>query len=259
MATTSAGPTPVPPATIPAPSPAEPVVWSWPPTPKAVPLARRALRETLAAWGMAALADDAELVLAELLGNAVEHARGESGPVEARCSLLPRATGVRVEVWDGDAFRVPVLGAGVEDAARGRGLQLVDALTQRMWGVASREDVPGKVVWAHVGGEAEHSAPYCDAVALLGARLAARVLAFGEDVACDLVARRLLCALERGHDDDHVGLVYDHLHGPDAGAVWAPWKGETRPREVGVRADCTGKGCALFAAHPGRHTWEWGA
>lgn len=262
MATTSTGPTPVPPATDPAPSPPEAVVWSWPQTPKAVPLARRSLRETLAAWRMEGVADDAEVVLAELLTNAVEHARAGSGPVETRCSPLPRGTGVRLEVCDGDAFRVPVLGKGGEDAARGRGLHLVDALSHRMWGVASREDVPGKVVWAHVGGVVEHTAPYCDAVAVLGARLAARVLAFGEDVACDLVARRLVCALESGHGDDHAGLVYDHLAGPDAGAVWSAWSGtRARPREVAVLPDCPAHGpatgCALFAGHPGRHTWEW--
>jgi serine/threonine-protein kinase RsbW len=262
MATTRTGPTPVPPAVIPAPSPAEPVVWSWPQTPKAVPLARRALRETLAAWRAEEVADDAELVLAELLSNAVEHARAGSGIVETRCGPLPRGAGVRVEVCDGDAFRVPVLGSGAEDAARGRGLHLVDVLTHRMWGVASREDVPGKVVWAHVGGAAEHSAPYCEAVAILGTRLAARVLALGEDVASDLIARRLVCALERGHEGDHAGLVYDHLAGPDAGAVWSGWGGtRARPRGAEVRPDCPAHGpttgCALFAAHAGRHTWEW--
>ncbi|MFI0723827.1 hypothetical protein [Streptomyces sp. NPDC021224] len=80
-------------------------------------------------------------------------------------------------------------------------------------------------------------------------------------MASDLNARRLVCALEDGHGGDHAGLAYDHLHGPEAGAVWSEWGGTRgRPREVAVRADCPAHGpttgCALFAAHAGRHTWE---
>lgn len=260
MATPSTGTAPVPPAQAPAPAP---VVDLWPQAPASVPRARHALRRNLAAWGLEALADDAEVVLAELVTNAVEHARAAGGQIETRCGPLPRSAGVRLEVHDADAFRMPVLGRSAEGEVRGRGLQLVNALTHQMWGVTSRQGAPGKVVWAHVGGEADDTAPYCEASVQLGPRLVAQVLALDEGVAPELVARTLLCFLESGHADDHAALVYDHLEGADAGAVWSRWGGDARPRAVSVLADCPvsgsggAGGCSLFAAHSGRHTWEW--
>jgi hypothetical protein len=240
------------------------VVEVWPHAPASVPGARRALRRTLAAWRMDAVADDAEVVLAELVTNAVEHAQPGAGHIETWCSLLPGRAGVRLEVHDPDAYRTPVLGRPVEDAVRGRGLQLVDALTRHMWGVATRRGGAGKLVWAHVGAEGAGAGEggSCHAYVRLGAVLAAEVMDLGENVALDLVARTLLCGLEPGHPGDHAGLVYDHLDGPDAGAVWSRWAGGGPPRTVTVLPDCPGLGptgtdaCCLFAAHPGRHTWE---
>ncbi|WP_240969670.1 ATP-binding protein [Actinacidiphila epipremni] len=240
-----------------------PVVQLWPAAPASVPQARHALRAVLVGWGLGGLGDEAEVVLAELLTNAVEHAAG--GPVGTR--LLRRGRGgVRLEVWDGDAYRLPALGKAGEEQVRGRGLQIVDAVTRHAWGVATREGQPGKVVWAHIGGEVEESAPYCHASVRLGPGLTSQVLALGARIAPDLVAATLLCYLEARHLGGHVALAYDHLDGPDAGAVWARWEeGETRARAICVLPDCPALGpgdvggCSLFAAHPGRHTWEWEA
>lgn len=269
MASTSTGAAPAAPA-APAPGPGaalatSPVVGVWPQEPASVPRARRALRETLAAWRMENVADDAELVLAELVTNAVEHCRPGAGHIETWASVLPGRIGVRLEVHDPDAYRMPSLGRPVEAEVRGRGLQLVDALTGHMWGVTTRAGVPGKLVWAHVGAEtasAEGGGTSCHAYTRVGPALAADVFALAENVTLELVARTLLCVLERTHTGDHFGLVYDHLDGPDAGAVWSRWAGGP-PRTVTVLPDCPdleprGMGaCCLFAAHPGRHTWEW--
>lgn len=241
-----------------------PVVEVWPQAPASVPGARRALRETLTAWRMEALADDAELVLAELVTNAIEHCRPGAGHIETWASVLPGRAGVRLEVHDPDAYRMPSLAKPLDDQVRGRGLQLVDALTKHMWGVTTRAGAPGKLVWAHVGAEArtDGAGASCHAYTRVGPALAADVFALAANVTLELVARTLLCVLERGHPGDHFGLVYDHLDGPDAGAVWSRWTAAP-PLHVTVLPDCPdlepsgSSACCLFAAHAGRHTWEW--
>lgn len=256
MATAGTGATLAAPATV---------VHFWPREPASVPQARHALRAALAAWGLSALTDEAEVVLTELVTNAVQHCGTGDGRIETRCSPLPRrAAGVRLEVHDGDAAQLPVLGRPADEGVRGRGLQIVDAVARHMWGVTMREGRPGKVVWAHVGGDVDDVAPYCEASARLGPGLVGQVLALGERVAPDLVADPLLCFFEAGHVDGHVALAYDHLDGADAGAVWARWEdGEARARTVCVLPDCPSPGpgdaggCSLFTGHPGRHTWEW--
>lgn len=126
----------------------EPVVARWPLTGHSVGLARLALRRTLGEWGLDHLADPAELVLSELLTNAVRHARTPAGRlVETRYERMPE--GIRIEVHDaGD--RLPQMRRAADDDEGGRGLALVDVLTGRRWGVSSRQGV-GKLVWALVG------------------------------------------------------------------------------------------------------------
>lgn len=256
MATASTGAAPVVPA---------PVVNLWPQAAASVQRARRSVRETLAFWGLAALADDAELVVAELVTNAVEHPRTPCGHVETRYTLLPRSAGIRIEVHDADSFSVPMMRPSADDDGGGRGLRIVDSLTQHMWGVKTREGAPGKLVWALLGAHTGDVAAYCNAYAPLGARLEDQALALDCEIISDLITRKLLCFLESGHPDDHSALVYDHLEGIDAGAVWTRWGSEGVPGAIAVLPDCPvhgsaeAGGCSLFAAHPGRHTWEWEA
>jgi anti-sigma regulatory factor (Ser/Thr protein kinase) len=125
-----------------------PVVTRWPLTGRSVASARRELRGTLVQWGLDELAEAAELVLSELLTNAVRHATNPHGRlVETRYERLPQ--GIRIEVHDADE-RIPMMRRPADDDEGGRGLALVDALTGRRWGVSSRQGV-GKLVWAHVG------------------------------------------------------------------------------------------------------------
>ncbi len=122
------------------------VMKTWPPSARSVARARRLLLERLDVWGLTVLADDAALVVSELVTNAVTHAHPPYGHVIAtRFERLEH--GVRIEVHD-IAERSPQFRGGAsDDAESGRGLVLVDALTGGRWGVKDREG-PGKIVWA---------------------------------------------------------------------------------------------------------------
>ncbi|MFI0941245.1 ATP-binding protein [Streptomyces sp. NPDC021020] len=85
---------------------------------------------TLNAWGLSALADDARLLISELVTNGFKH--GTAPHVRFRLVI---GTGVVVmEVDDGSSGRPEVRDAGPE-AVSGRGLVLVSALAAA-WGVS---------------------------------------------------------------------------------------------------------------------------
>jgi anti-sigma regulatory factor (Ser/Thr protein kinase) len=104
---------------------------------------RRILRVYLGNWRLLALADAAELALTELVANVVRHVPGR------RCSIvfLCETGGVRVEVTDDDPA-LPSRGAeGAVEEEAGRGLLLVEAVTDD-WGVEPRGGGrTGKTVW----------------------------------------------------------------------------------------------------------------
>jgi len=114
--------------------------------PEAVPRTRGLVREVLDGWGEAALRDDVDLVLSELLANAVLHAPGP-----ARVVVERDTAGVRLEVRDTSPVP-PLRRISGRSATTGRGLNLVNALCSS-WGVSERGDgEPGKSVWCVVGG-----------------------------------------------------------------------------------------------------------
>jgi anti-sigma regulatory factor (Ser/Thr protein kinase) len=99
-------------------------------------------------WGLAGLADAAELVLSELLTNAVRHSAARTR--EVGTSYERDGTGgVRLEVSDGSPV-TPQLRTAALDAENGRGLGLVDMVTGGRWGVASNPHGGGKTVWARI-------------------------------------------------------------------------------------------------------------
>lgn len=103
-----------------------------------VAVVRARVRETLARWGLHQLADSAELVVSELVTNAVRHA---TGPIEVQVLLLDQIVSFSV----GDAKTpLPRLRRTSFDDEGGRGLQLVSLLGHR-WG--ARATPTGKVVW----------------------------------------------------------------------------------------------------------------
>jgi len=125
-------------ATLAAPTDWPTLVKTWSHRPANVPRARHELRRELAEWGLPALADTAELVLAELLTNAIRHARSPAGRrIETRYRMT--SDGLRIEVHDAN-LTLPAMPPEVasEAAESGRGLALVAALTGGRCGADER-------------------------------------------------------------------------------------------------------------------------
>ena len=111
--------------------------------PRSVRSARQVLREALTRAGAEDLIDPAQLVTSELVTNALVHA---GTAVQLRLSAT--AGSLRVEVDDGAAHR-PVRRRYAQSAGTGRGLQLVEELSDR-WGTTP--NASGKTVWFEIGG-----------------------------------------------------------------------------------------------------------
>jgi anti-sigma regulatory factor (Ser/Thr protein kinase) len=119
----------------------------WPATARGVRRARHALAATLAEWGVPELTDQACLVLSELMTNALRY--GFVPDRSIGTSFLPAGPGVRLEVHDTRGEARPALAHPTDSDERGRGLTIVDSLTDHRWGVTERLG-PGKIVWAVV-------------------------------------------------------------------------------------------------------------
>ncbi|MCX4867438.1 SpoIIE family protein phosphatase [Streptomyces sp. NBC_00257] len=113
-------------------------VWPVAADPAAVARLRQDAAQQLRAWGLEELVFTTELVLSELVTNAIRHA---GGPVEVR---LIRAGQLTCEVSDPSATQPRMRRALLTDEG-GRGLYLVAQLTTR-WG--SRYTRRGKTIWA---------------------------------------------------------------------------------------------------------------
>ncbi|MEY9943724.1 SpoIIE family protein phosphatase [Kitasatospora sp. GAS1066B] len=99
--------------------------------------ARRLVRDQLAAWQLSALSDTTELLVSELVTNAVRVARDY-----VQLQLI-RVDKLLVEVSD-DNHNLPSLEPAESMDENGRGLNLVSKLAER-WGTARK--AVGKVVW----------------------------------------------------------------------------------------------------------------
>ncbi|MCU1372773.1 MAG: response regulator receiver [Actinomycetia bacterium] len=104
--------------------------------------ARRFMEETLRRWSCGEVLDVVNLLVSELVTNAVVHGRSE-----ADVSVVLTPTALRVEVGDRDEFVPAPTGDDDDWATSGRGLALVEAMADA-WGVESVKG--GKVVWFEV-------------------------------------------------------------------------------------------------------------
>ncbi|MEW2512251.1 ATP-binding protein [Streptomyces sp. NPDC046870] len=113
---------------------------------RAVPEARRELRELLRHWGKPGRSEIAELLTSELVTNALVHTDDD-----AVLTAVVDPGGLRVEVRDFVARRPEPRVPDTDDDTHGRGLLLVQSLADA-WGVRPHE--VGKSVWFELGAEA---------------------------------------------------------------------------------------------------------
>jgi anti-sigma regulatory factor (Ser/Thr protein kinase) len=113
--------------------------------PSAVPCARYHSRQVLWEWHLAVLAENAELLVSELMTNAIAASRSAGGDFAIRLWLLSDAARVLIAVWDANPH--PPVRADVDaDAESGRGLLLVEMISEQ-WG-SYVTPAGGKTVWA---------------------------------------------------------------------------------------------------------------
>ncbi|GHE00867.1 SpoIIE family protein phosphatase [Streptomyces alanosinicus] len=112
--------------------------WRLDPDPREVRRARRLVRDRLLRWGLPQAVETAELLVSEVVTNAVRHAGSE--PVGLR---VVRTDALLFEVTDDEPALPAMLGAGPGDET-GRGLRVVSRLA-REWGASATGH--RKTVW----------------------------------------------------------------------------------------------------------------
>ncbi|MEU8683422.1 SpoIIE family protein phosphatase [Streptomyces sp. NPDC048611] len=119
-------------------APAQLATWEIPADPSAVGQARRSAAARLAEWGLEDLVFPTELIVSELVTNAIRHA---SGPIGLR---MIRARALICEVSDSSSTSPHLRHARTTDEG-GRGLFLIARYAER-WG--TRYTPQGKIIWA---------------------------------------------------------------------------------------------------------------
>lgn len=121
--------------------------------PTAAACGRLHARQVLWEWGVPVDADNAELLVSELITNGLKAswATGWNPPVWL--GMTARLSSLLIEVWDGNV-RAPVLpehdgDVPDLDGEGGRGLFLIEALSQG-WGWYPTSDPEGKVTWCQL-------------------------------------------------------------------------------------------------------------
>jgi anti-sigma regulatory factor (Ser/Thr protein kinase) len=111
----------------------------FPPLPSSVPRARAAITDTVRSWGADVDPDILQLAVSEVVTNAVHHG---GGPLTVEVVWLDHD--LRVGVTDDNPGTVPRLVIAAADAESGRGLHILEAITEA-WGV--ERDGDHKTVW----------------------------------------------------------------------------------------------------------------
>ncbi|MER6181587.1 ATP-binding protein [Streptomyces sp. NPDC001652] len=154
---------------------------------------RRALRIRLILWGLHDHVDVAQLCVSELVTNVIQHV-GEGTPVTLRMALSEPY--LRLEVEDPDTRTLPTLLAAGAALESGRGVALVDILSDHRWGVFLQGD--SKVVWCELA-----TADVPAAHALSSGSSALRAVA-AEEAAIGVMVDVLHWLHAHGYDTDDV-------------------------------------------------------
>lgn len=119
--------------------------------PTAVTCFRLHARAVALEWGLAALAENIELIVSELVTNGIRVAqrsrRGDLTEAVVRLWITTDLQYVLIRVWDG-SYQMPLRRDAKPDDEGGRGLMLVEYMASE-WGAYRVEG--GKVVWVVVG------------------------------------------------------------------------------------------------------------
>ena len=113
--------------------------------PSAVPCARYHCRQVLWEWRLTGLAQSAELLVSELVTNAITASRSAGSDCPVRLWLLSDAAQVLIVVWDASPH-LPARADASPEAEAGRGLLLVEMISDQ-WGTCATPPC-GKTVWA---------------------------------------------------------------------------------------------------------------
>ena len=130
--------------------------------PTAVPCARLHARHLVWEWGLDGLAETAELLVSELVTNAVQAMARQENRTAVRLQLFGDNARVRIEVWDADPQPPALKDLGVDsipdlEGEGGRGLFLVAALST-CWDWYLTQEPTGKVVWCELEADQPESA-----------------------------------------------------------------------------------------------------
>lgn len=129
-----------------------PLLRVLPGTPESARAARAMTRQLLGEGHPAA--ETAQLVVSELVTNAIVHTKSGAPGGTVTVALCPGPGGILVQVRDDGGPSEPRLsGVAAEEGAgaeHGYGLVLVDALADR-WGTISSPD--GRITWCRIGGQ----------------------------------------------------------------------------------------------------------
>ncbi len=118
--------------------------------PTAASCARLHAKHVLREWSLAEVSDSAELLVSELITNALRASASAADIAVVRLWLLSNQARVLIMVQD-DSLQHPVQARPDTDAESGRGLLLVEAISER-WDWYLPEGAAGKVVWCLLAG-----------------------------------------------------------------------------------------------------------
>ncbi|MER6528423.1 ATP-binding protein [Streptomyces sp. NPDC001508] len=169
--------------------------------PNEVPALRRIIRQHLGHWGLIGMVEPAQLCVSELATNVIKHV---GFGVSATLAVSMAGTNLRLEVQDPFANQLPMAVQSDDHAEDGRGLTLIDAVSER-WGVRLISE--GKAIWCEL--VTTLTTPHGHISDRRVSRADELLTAYGKQVCCP-GSPGVPPVVEGG--DGAVGLIADLLH-----------------------------------------------